>query len=114
MQICRVYSALILSILGTYPVDNKSSLAVRQILRREILRIDDVSTFEDVELRQLFQDSKFQSVLSLPIHTASGDIGVITCYQTMSMRNWSESEVELMQAVVAQIAIAIDHAELQI
>jgi len=100
------------SILGTYPVDNKSSLAVRQILRREILRIDDVSTFEDVELREVFQASKLQSVLSLPIHTASGEIGVISCYQAMFMRNWSESEVELMQAVVAQIAIAIDHAEL--
>ncbi|MEG4167602.1 MULTISPECIES: PAS domain S-box protein [unclassified Microcoleus] len=100
------------SMLGTYPVDDKSSLAVRQILRREILRIDDVSTFEDVELRELFQASNFNSVLSLPIHTAAGDIGVITCYQAMSMRNWSESEVELMQAVVAQIAIAIDHAEL--
>ncbi|MEG4307350.1 PAS domain S-box protein [Microcoleus sp. D3_18a_C4] len=100
------------SMLGTYPVDDKSSLAVGQILRREILRIDDVSTFEDVELRELFQASNFNSVLSLPIHTAAGDIGVITCYQAMSMRNWSESEVELMQAVVAQIAIAIDHAEL--
>ncbi|MEG4458109.1 PAS domain S-box protein [Microcoleus sp. N9_A1] len=100
------------SILGTYPVDHKSSLAVRQILRREILRIENVSTFEDVELRELFQASKFQSVLSLPIHTAAGDIGVITCYQAMSVRNWSDSEVELMQAVVAQIAIAIDHAEL--
>ncbi|MDK4519267.1 hypothetical protein MWG04_10500, partial [Fusobacterium necrophorum] len=37
------------SILGTYPVDDKSSLLVGQILRREILRIDDVSTFEDVQ-----------------------------------------------------------------
>ncbi|MEG4857470.1 PAS domain S-box protein [Microcoleus sp. K1-B6] len=100
------------SILGTYLIDDKSYFAVRQILRREILRIDDVSTFEDVELRQLFQASKFNSVLSLPIHTAAGDIGVITCYQAMSVRNWSDSEVELMQAVVAQIAIAIDHAEL--
>ncbi|MEG4337129.1 PAS domain S-box protein [Microcoleus sp. D3_18_C2] len=100
------------SMLGTYPVEDKSSLAVRQILRREILRIDDVSTFEDVELREVFQASNFNSVLSLPIHTAAGDIGVITCYQAISMRNWSESEVELMQAVVAQIAIAIDHAEL--
>ncbi|MEG4972933.1 PAS domain S-box protein [Microcoleus sp. K4-B3] len=100
------------SMLGTYPVDDKYSLAVRQILRREILRIDDVSTFEDVELREVFQASNFNSVLSLPIHTAAGDIGLITCYQAMSVRNWSESEVELMQAVVAQIAIAIDHAEL--
>ncbi|MEG4585616.1 PAS domain S-box protein [Microcoleus sp. MOSTC5] len=109
---CEAKNADLPSSLGTYPVDDKSSLVVGQILRREILRIDDVSTFEDVELRELFQASKLQSVLSLPIHTASGDIGVITCYQVMSVRNWSDSEVELMQAVVAQIAIAIDHAEL--
>ncbi|PSB13608.1 histidine kinase, partial [filamentous cyanobacterium Phorm 46] len=110
--VCEAKNADLPSILGTYPIDDKSSLAVRQILRREILRIDDVSTFEDVELREIFQASKFNSVLSLPIHTASGDIGAITCYQALSLRNWSDSEVELMQAVIAQIAIAIDHAEL--
>ncbi len=109
---CEAKNADLPSSLGTYPVDDKSRLAVRQILRREILRIDDVSTVEDVELREVFQASIFNSVLSLPIHTASGDIGAITCYQAVSVRNWSDSEVELMQAVVAQIAIAIDHAEL--
>ncbi|MEG3898845.1 MULTISPECIES: PAS domain S-box protein [unclassified Microcoleus] len=109
---CEAKNADLPSMLGTYPVDDKSSLAVRQILRRQILRIDDVSTFEYVELRELFQASNFNSVLSLPIHTASGDIGGITCYQAMSVRNWSDSEVELMQAVIAQIAIAINHAEL--
>ncbi|MEG4503555.1 PAS domain S-box protein [Microcoleus sp. F6_B4] len=109
---CEAKNADLPSSLGTYPVDDKSRLAVRQILRRELLRIDDVSTVEDVELREVFQASIFNSVLSLPIHTASGDIGAITCYQAVSVRNWSDSEVELMQAVVAQIAIAIDHAEL--
>jgi PAS domain S-box-containing protein len=100
------------SILGTYPVDNKSSVPRRQILRREILRIDDVSTFEDAEVRENFQALKINSVLLLPVQTASGDIGAIACYQAVFVRNWSDSEVELMQAVVAQIAIAIDHAEL--
>jgi PAS domain S-box-containing protein len=100
------------SFLGTYVVEDTSSAGVEQILRREVLRIDDVSTFDNVELRQAFQAIKVNSVLSLPIHTASGDIGAITCYQAAEARNWSDSEVELMQAVIAQIAIAIDHAEL--
>ncbi|MBD1886022.1 PAS domain S-box protein [Microcoleus vaginatus] len=110
--VCEAKNAALPSLLGTYSVDDQSSVPRRQILRREILRIDDVSTCEDAEARENFQALKINSVLSLPVQTASGDMGVITCYQTLSMRNWSESEVELMQAVVAQIAIAIDHAEL--
>jgi PAS domain S-box-containing protein len=110
--VCEAKNAALPSLLGTYVVDDKSSVAVRQILLRQIVRIDDVSTFEDAELREVFQASKVKSVLSLPIHTASGDIGAISCYQALSARHWSDSEVELMQAVIAQIAIAIDHAEL--
>ncbi|MEG4284981.1 PAS domain S-box protein [Microcoleus sp. A006_D1] len=110
--VCEAKNAALPSLLGTYVVENQSSPGVEQILRRQILRIDDVSTFEDAELRELFQTSKVNSVLSLPIHTASGDVGAITCYQALSLRNWSDSEVELMQAVIAQIAIAIEHAEL--
>ncbi|MCC3533286.1 MAG: PAS domain S-box protein [Microcoleus sp. PH2017_25_DOB_D_A] len=109
---CEAKNVALPSFLGTYVVENTSSAGVEQILRREILRIDDVSTFDNVELRQAFQAIKVKSVLSLPIHTAAGDIGAITCYQALSARNWSDSEVELMQAVIAQIAIAIDHAEL--
>lgn len=110
--VCEAKNAALPSFLGSYVIQDTSSAGVEQILRREILRIDDVSTFDNVELRQAFQAIKVNSVLSLPIHTASGDIGAITCYQALYVRHWSDSEVELMQAVVAQIAIAIDHAEL--
>lgn len=109
---CEAKNAALPSLLGTYIVEDTSSAGVKQILRREILRIDDVSTCENAELRAAFQAIKVNSVLSLPIHTAAGDLGAITCYQAMSARDWSDSEVELMQAVIAQIAIAIDHAEL--
>ncbi|MEG4345965.1 PAS domain S-box protein [Microcoleus sp. A003_D6] len=110
--VCEAKNPALPSLLGTYVVEDTSSAGVQQILRREILRIDDVSTCENAELCASFQAIKVKSVLSLPIYTASGDIGAITCYEAVSMRNWSDSEVELMQAVVAQIAIAIDHAEL--
>ncbi|MEG4499311.1 PAS domain S-box protein [Microcoleus sp. F10-C6] len=110
--VCEAKNAALPSLLGTYSVGDQSSVPRRQILRRQIMRIDDVSTFEDAEVRENFQALKINSVLSLPVQTASGDLGAIACYQAMSVRNWSDSEVELMQAVVAQIAIAIDHAEL--
>ncbi|MEG5057097.1 PAS domain S-box protein [Microcoleus sp. A2-C5] len=110
--VCEAKNANLPSLLGTYAVDDQSSAAVQQILGRQIMRVDDVSFFEDVEVRAIFQAFKINSVLSLPVHTTSGDIGTISCYQALSARHWSDSEVELMQAVIAQIAIAIEHAEL--
>jgi PAS domain S-box-containing protein len=100
------------SLIGSYTVDEQSSAMVQQVLRLEILRLDDVSTLEDLEVRKIYQAFGVNSVLSLPLQTAAGDIGVICCYQAEEVQNWSDSEVELMQAVAAQIAIAIDHAEL--
>ena len=100
------------SLIGTYSVDVQSSAIVQQVLRLQILRVDDVSNLDDIEVREIYQAFGINSVLSLPIQTASGDMGAICCYQAGEARNWSDSEVELMQAVVAQIAIAIDHAEL--
>ncbi|MGB3266862.1 MAG: PAS domain S-box protein [Microcoleus sp.] len=110
--VCEAKNGDLPSLLGTYAVDDQSSVAVQQILRRQILKIDDVSLFEDAEVRAIYQTFKVNSVLSLPVHTASGDVGTISCYQAVSARHWSDAEIELMQAVIAQIAIAIDHAEL--
>jgi PAS domain S-box-containing protein len=110
---CEAKNPGLPSLIGSYVVDEQSSPIVQQVLRLEILRIDNVSNLDDIEVREIYQAFGVNSVLSLPIQTAAGDVGVICCYQaTGEVRNWSDSEVELMQAVAAQIAIAIDHAEL--
>ncbi len=103
---------LLPSLIGSYSVDEQSSVIVQQILRLQILRVNNVSNLDDIQVREIYEAFGVNSVLLLPIQTASGDIGTICCYQAVEMRNWSDSEVELMQAVAAQIAIAIDHAEL--
>ncbi|MEG3840005.1 PAS domain S-box protein [Microcoleus sp. herbarium14] len=110
--VCEAKNPDLPSLIGSYAVDEQSSPMVQQILRLEILRLNDVGTLGDLEVRQIYQAFGINSVLSLPVQTASGDMGAICCYQAGEARNWSDSEVELMQAVVAQIAIAIDHAEL--
>jgi PAS domain S-box-containing protein len=100
------------SSIGSYAIDEKSSVIVQHLLRLEMLRIDDVSNFQDLEVCEIYRSWGVNSVLSLPIKTAAGDIGVICCHQAQGTANWSDSEVELLQSVAAQIAIAIDHAEL--
>ncbi|MEG3847704.1 PAS domain S-box protein [Microcoleus sp. herbarium19] len=110
--VCEAKNPDLPSLIGSYAVEEQSSPMVQQILRLEILRLNDVGTLDDLEVRRIYQAFGINSVLSLPVQTASGDMGAICCYQAAEARNWSDSEVELMQAVVAQIAIAIDHAEL--
>jgi signal transduction histidine kinase len=51
-------------------------------------------------------------LLALPIHTTSGEIGVVSCGHSSGPRPWRDSEVELLQAVADQLAIAIDQAQL--
>jgi len=110
--VCEAKNPALPSLIGSYAVEEQSSPMVQQIWRLEIMRVNDVGTLGDLEVREIYHAFGINSVLSLPVQTAAGDMGVICCYQAGEARNWSDSEVELMQAVTAQIAIAIDHAEL--
>ncbi|MEH2326049.1 MAG: GAF domain-containing protein [Nostoc sp.] len=76
-------------------------------LNREIIRINDVETAGD-----LLQDLRFTAFMSLPVHTQSGEIGTFSCSSCSGSRPWLDNEVELLQAVTVQLAIAIDQAKL--
>lgn len=99
------------SFLGNYPLD-QSSPFIQQILNLQMLRVDDVSTLSDPIIRESLMTIGITSLLSLPIQTNSGDIGVVACSHHRGLRHWDNSEVELLQAVVLQVAIAIDQAAL--
>jgi signal transduction histidine kinase len=58
------------------------------------------------------QDFGFTAFISLPVHTKSGEIGTFSCGSCGGFRPWLDNEVELLQAVTVQIAIAIDQAKL--
>ncbi len=99
------------SFIGSYPLEPSSSVA-RKMLALEMLRLDDIGTLDDPSVRDGLMATGVVSVLSLPIQTASGDIGVVTCMHHVHHRHWNDSEVELLQAVVLQVAIAINQAAL--
>ncbi|MGI0485006.1 GAF domain-containing protein [Pantanalinema rosaneae CENA516] len=101
------------SLVGECPETQAKPLS-EQVLSLNLVRIDDVAT--DVNLNQpirtVLQDLGITSQLLLPVETRSGQLGAIMCSHSSGMRSWSDREVELLQAVVDQIAIAIDQAEL--
>lgn len=87
-------------------------LIAAKTLNREIIRIDDAETVGDCTARQFLQDFGFTAFMSLPVHTQSGEIGTFSCGYCSGFRSWQDNEVELLQAVTVQLAIAIDQAKL--
>jgi len=103
------------SSIGCYPVLDTSCLPdtyLEQFLRREVFRLDIRETIDDPMVQEFFQSLGYTSMVGLPIQTHSGAMGVINCGHFSGTRSWSDSEVELLQAVTDQLAIAISQAEL--
>jgi PAS domain S-box-containing protein len=93
------------------PVTTFGPLTTR-VFNKEITRVDSVRTLTDPIERKFFFTIGYTALLALPIHTTSGEIGVVSCGHSGGARPWQDSEVELLQAVADQLAIAIDQAQL--
>ena len=83
-----------------------------QILHMEIVRLDDIETVADPVWQQTIRAMGYQSVLAIPMQALSGVMSAITCCNSNSVRAWSDSEVELLQAITVQLAIALNQADL--
>jgi PAS domain S-box-containing protein len=100
------------SILGCYPATAIGENVNNSLANQEIVRIDDVTKTTDPNHRQLLRSLGYKSEIALPIQTNCGQIGVIVCIHCTEFHCWTDAEVELLQAVLAQLAIAINQAEL--
>ncbi|MBG1270133.1 PAS domain S-box protein [Nostoc sp. WHI] len=111
----RVYEAkscFLPCLLNDEGTNAEIGLIAAKTLNGEIIRIDDAETVADGNARQFMQDFGFTAFMSLPVHTQSGEIGAFSCGSCSGFRPWLDNEVELLQAVTVQLAIAIDQAKL--
>jgi PAS domain S-box-containing protein len=99
------------SILGEYPAQPAEFIA-QKIKNLEIIREDNLATATDINLKKIYQDWHYQSILALPIITHTGQIGVISCGNFRRIKPWSDADVALLQAITNQLAIALFQAEL--
>ena len=99
------------SFLGYYS-SKKMGLFTQHLLGMKIVRVDEVRKIEDVVMQDFFVRKEFLSLFALPIKTRAGTIGAIALGTTKEIRHWNDYEVELLQAVANQLAIAIEQAEL--
>ncbi|MCT7949123.1 PAS domain S-box protein [Ancylothrix sp. C2] len=108
------------TVMGVYDAKVAGSV-LPNLSNLEILRVDNAKTEKNRVLRRFSRRLGCNSVLALPIQTrlatsggmgSSFAIGIVGCVHYSGVRPWSDSEVELLTAVTAQLAIAIDQAEL--
>ncbi|MBD0310662.1 MAG: GAF domain-containing sensor histidine kinase, partial [Microcoleus sp. T1-bin1] len=96
---------------GSYQASDFGTLG-EKLLHMEMLRVDDVETVADPVWKQIVRSMGYQSVLIIPIQALSGVISAVSCCSCRSVRAWSDSEVELLQAITVQLAIALNQADL--
>lgn len=101
--------------LGRYPLEDVVSSPEQfldELLRMSARASDDVNTLEDLRERNFLLSFGYTAFFSLPIRVGTKGIGVIYCAHCSGCRPWTAREVELVQSVAAQVAIAISQAEL--
>ncbi|MBD1829693.1 PAS domain S-box protein [Microcoleus vaginatus GB1-A2] len=96
---------------GRYPASDFGPLG-EKLLNMEMLRVDDVETVADPVWKQTLRSVGYQSVLIIPMQALSGVMSAVSCCSCSSVRPWSDSEVELLEAITVQLAIAINQADL--
>lgn len=99
------------NLVGKHPVANFGWIS-ELLVSQEIVKIDDVGRVEDRVVREILRALGCESILVLPIGRELDRLGVISCMQSQRVRPWQDDEVEFLQAVVAQVAIALQQADL--
>jgi two-component system, NtrC family, sensor kinase len=99
------------SLLGCHSAEKIGPVS-EKFIKQEILQINDVKEFREPIHKQFLEELGIKSEIVLPMKTRSEQIGVIVCGHWTETRPWTKDEVELLQAVVDQLSIAINQADL--
>ncbi len=93
-----------------YPCIDESLLTER-LLRLEPIPIDCVDNLQDITARKIYHVLGYASLLLIPMSAIFDTFGVVFCSHS-TYRHWTAYEVELLQAVSVQLAIAVTQAQL--
>ncbi|MEM9266717.1 MAG: ATP-binding protein [Cyanobacteria bacterium P01_F01_bin.13] len=99
------------SLVSNYPAHVVGQLP-QWFSQQQLVRINDVQTLTHVPTLKFLQAHGFAALLAVTIQARTGYTGVMLCGTSQDVRTWSDSEVNLLQAVTNQLAIALDQAEL--
>jgi signal transduction histidine kinase/CheY-like chemotaxis protein len=86
-----------------------------QILEKRVIIIDNSQNNSNIDLFELAQINKLpnlSALLAILINTNTNKIGMIICEDWQNNKEWNLHEISLVKAIVEQIEIAIEQAEI--
>ncbi|MGF1521850.1 MAG: PAS domain S-box protein [Leptolyngbyaceae cyanobacterium] len=101
----------LLSWLGSHQL-HEFPIMLDCILQNQPYQIDNLAVLEDESFRAFLERAGIAAFLCFPIHTATGKVGSLQIGRIDSSQPWHEEEVELLQDIADQVAIAIHQAHL--
>lgn len=108
--VSEVKSADLPSWLGRHEFPRNDSLTM-QLLNREVFLEDKIGHLT-VSASEQIAKLGYSALLALPFETRSGKLGAIGCGYCGDSLPWQHEQVELLQSICSQLAIAINQAEL--
>ncbi|NEO86477.1 MAG: GAF domain-containing protein [Spirulina sp. SIO3F2] len=84
---------------------------IEQLAACELLSIDDTASVASPNLRQILEERGYRAVLASRIITRAGKMGVVLC-GVAHPYHWTVTDIELLEGVVEQVAIALNQSEL--
>jgi two-component sensor histidine kinase len=89
------------------------SIAGRVMRESRPIVVEDVEADTDYVGHDLAQEQGLKSMICLPLSIQGRSVGVISCY-TGEYHNFTEDEVNALEALANQAAISIEYAQLQV
>jgi two-component sensor histidine kinase len=89
------------------------SFAGRAVIERRTLTTDDVLTSPEYIGAEMAEEQGLRSMACVPLMIRDKAIGVMTCY-TEAVHAFSRVEIQALEALAKQAAVAIEHAKLQV
>ena len=99
------------NMVGQYPKELVGAIE-DLLLQNSIFKVDRPEHCHDPIHRRFLETIQCQSELLIPVVTQTNRVGILINSYHFSQHDWTDPEVEFLQAVAAQLAIAISQAEL--
>ncbi len=96
---------------GRYPIATFKGFT-QKMLDLQVIEVPNIDLETDVEIRELLQTLGLKASLIIPMQVKAGSVAIINCMHYHKVRDWSDAEIELLQSVMGQLAIALNQAEL--
>ena len=109
--IAEVQTPNLPSFIGKHPATSFGFLT-ETLLSQGIVRLDNTETVQEHDTKVVVTALGNKSMLVLPVKAESGQIGIIACIHSQEIRPWLDDELEFLKAVVAQLEIALNQADL--